>query len=643
MQKLKFYTLLIGLALLLMQCNSKSYVTPTEKCSENDPFKNTIVESQYFEFSADEDNVKEGAKGTVIAFPKGCFVDKDGNVVKGAVKVELAEAFNMQDMINSNLTTASEGKSLETAGMVYFNVKTADGEQLGVNEDNPIYIEIPTDEREAGMQVYKGERDENGMTNWVAPEPIKSYLVTVDINLLNFLPEGFGETVERRIPFDGYTEATQALKDSLYYSLSGVSENDIYKRYEGADLDLNINEQHHYNNTSPTGSLVPSNHYDPNDYKAVLIQDPGYDYDGMPCGIDPAIIKTIKNEKFAKSYIATRAFEARLKVIFKTCRDDVLELYIKNLEKDLWKVDELAAELLKGYPETDMLYQEPDLNCVECDFEEQFLKFAAQKLTNVEDAGKQAELLKDYYNKKIKTVQDDINAANAELKKTMDAENEAAKGKVEEYKDLLWEREKYRMETYGFEFESTGWVNVDKPMPEREVVARVNEPTESCSIINQLDVKLAEGKSYERAYVYLVYSDIQSMRRLDTDDQELFMAKHNSRQGMVIYGQTPAILVGVAYNGETPYIGVKKFVTTADKECNQHLDITLVETTVEQLNKTLGGYDSYSPANRISKDLEYQAAFAVEKKRQEKLADERRFLLNLWECANYCCRDYGHG
>ena len=48
-------------------------------------------------------------------------------------------------------------------------------------------------------------------------------------------------------------------------------------------------------------------------------------------GINPAIIQVIKSDKYQNTLIATKDFEARLKVIFKTCNDKVLELYINNL------------------------------------------------------------------------------------------------------------------------------------------------------------------------------------------------------------------------------------------------------------------------------------------------------------------------
>jgi hypothetical protein len=161
----KYLSLLIGFILILSCNNNKpsTTVVKTSKISESDPFKETMVESQFFEINAKEDNVVEGKNGTVVVFPKGCFLDSDSNVVEDGVKIELAEALEMKDMILSNLNTTSDGKLLESDGMIYINAFDKDGNQLTISKDNPIHIEIPTKKKIAGMMAFKGIRDKMGL------------------------------------------------------------------------------------------------------------------------------------------------------------------------------------------------------------------------------------------------------------------------------------------------------------------------------------------------------------------------------------------------------------------------------------------------------------------------------------------------
>lgn len=49
-------------------CNKNKFVE-TIKMSTNDPFKSTMVESQFFDIKGNQDNVIEGEKGTIVIMP----------------------------------------------------------------------------------------------------------------------------------------------------------------------------------------------------------------------------------------------------------------------------------------------------------------------------------------------------------------------------------------------------------------------------------------------------------------------------------------------------------------------------------------------------------------------------------------------
>src|SRR5690606_20514681 len=78
-------------------------------------------------------------------------------------------------------------------------------------------------------------------------------------------------------------------------------------------------------------------------------------------------------------------FEQRLKVLHQMPNaQDLFDLYVNNLGKDLHKVDAMVAAKLTG------------------ENKKYFTDFAAQKLTNVKDANIYQNQLTDYYNKKKK-------------------------------------------------------------------------------------------------------------------------------------------------------------------------------------------------------------------------------------------------
>ncbi len=105
--------------------------------------------------------------------------------------------------------------------------------------------------------------------------------------------------------------------------------------------------------------------------------------DSESCYISPQSIQTIKSPTFAKSFLATKEFEERLRILHQMPNAQVLfDLYINNLEKDLHEVDAMVAAKLSG---TNKKY---------------FTDFAAQKLTNVLNVNIYQDQLSNYYNNK---------------------------------------------------------------------------------------------------------------------------------------------------------------------------------------------------------------------------------------------------
>ena len=80
------------------------------------------------------------------------------------------------------------------------------------------------------------------------------------------------------------------------------------------------------------------------------------------CGVKTATIKTIKSPIYQNSNLATLEFEKRAPWIHKTCDNDILELYITNLDKNLSYVDSLVVKRLP-----------------EGEIRDKFAEFAAQK------------------------------------------------------------------------------------------------------------------------------------------------------------------------------------------------------------------------------------------------------------------------
>ncbi len=570
--------------------------TSTIKFASTDPFKETITPSQTFTIVGKDDNVVEGKNGTLIVIPAGSFKDADGNTVNEKIEIELTEALSLEDMILSNLTTTSDGHLLQTDGMLYLNA-TMGGKQLHIDVNNPIYIEIPTEKKIPGMMAYKGVRDENGDMNWIEPKALEQYLVTVDMDLLNFLPNGFADSVQSGLPFRKHKTSSKNLVDSLYYSLAFGELPEIVPQNE-------LNEPFY----NPKKQVVDGKY-----------TDASYDYGQtpdtteqaaadttMPCGINPASVKVINSDKYQNTLIATREFETRLQTIFKTCRTDILEMYINSLEKNMWELDSMAMVRMRGD-----------------ELSSSFEAFYKQKLTNVENSKVYASLLQGYYQRKLKEVENQLETARAKVEKELKQKNEVGAKVSTEYKELLFKRETYRMEHYGFEWSSTGWINIDK---ENTIKVDWWEP---------LEVTVDNATVCDRIYTYVVFKSMKSIYRLNTDNNQLFYVGNSVDRKMIMPKDEDAVVMCIGYAGETPYFGSEKIVCGKDTVLN----ITIKEASLNKIKRKLRKYDDYDQENRIDVDLQYMAFFAKEKKRQEKLREEAQFIKKLVDVAFPCCSE----
>jgi len=577
-------TTVVILAFLSLRCSINEPLK--NKINSKDPFRETIVKSEFFKVATTKDTVIRGSQGTLLVFQEGSIVDGDGDYVEGKVDIELAEAFKIEDMLRSNLTTISNGELLETDGMIYFNLFRGD-EQLYINPAKPVHIEIPTRSRKPNMQVYEDIRDENGNMNWANPIPIENYLNPVDIFSLDLLPDGFAEAVEKEMPFRNHKKASEVLIDSLYYSLHFANPDELVEESIPANLDVRERFDNDGFPESELDSLLAN-------YK--IDEDNLVNY-----GVDPAVIKTLKTSEFQNTIISTKEFQERLQAMFKICRTDMIDVYIKNLDKNLWEVDSIAASLLD-----DNVYQED------------FNDFAAQKWTTLKDSDVNTELLKDFYSRSLGQIKDELATLRNEAVKSYNEKTTAAKKIVAEYQTLLDKREAFRMTSYGFQRTITGWINIDRGVQEK---SREYQP---------FRIIVTESSRFDRTYAYIIFKSMKSLYRLNSNDQRTFYVGNEQRREMITPKNNEAIAIVISYVEDTIFFSSKEYKTGAKEELRFD---DLSHITEGELRSKLSQFGDYPPKNSVLSDLRYLDKIWQEKIRENKLEHERIVMALLSEAA----------
>lgn len=570
---------------IVVGCNNNK--VKQTSIGENDPYRNTIAQTQFHRINTNKDTVIVGNSGTKITILKGAFISSEGEE-HDSVSFELFEALKLEDMLLSNLTTTSNGKILETDGMIYFNVLDDNGDEVKINPEKPLYVEIPTKKNKANMKLYKGVRDDDGNMNWVKPKPLQNNLSTLPLDELDFLPPRFEEKVKRILKINKLTKAS---KDSIYYSFSFQSGFTYFNEYYQIDMVLD-------------------------------------------CGIDPSSIKILKSKEYKNTYVATKAFERRLKVIHSKCsdlittwRDGIVEMYAENLEKDLWKVDLMVDSLVNRVflPRESKVSQQVDslisrgflpgesealqeigsltnngvIQKVE-NRDNTFLDFSKEKLLNVKNDKEHLKELNAFFGKEMRFLKDNYNSSSKKMTQNEEKqENLNLNQFVKKEKELKKKRETQRMETYGFVATESGWYNID-----------TGEIPKSWNY-QYIKVNLAASNEYKTIHVYSVFKSKKVITKLASYNLNETYEFDKSLESVQVPKNKEASIVIIASNDKQFYYNSSTFITKKEDNAVNEIEVKLSLSELELIKNKLKELDEFS--SDVSVIEEYKLSDTIQK------------------------------
>ncbi|MBS1624778.1 MAG: OmpA family protein [Bacteroidetes bacterium] len=121
---------------------------------------------------------KDGAK---IRIPAGAFRGADGRPVSGPVRITVREALSMADFLTQDLSAVSDGRMLESRGMMQITA-TAGGRDVMLG--TPVQIALPAMDNKSDMKLFYGQRTADNKMNWkVTDEKFEKPDPTVPLTL----------------------------------------------------------------------------------------------------------------------------------------------------------------------------------------------------------------------------------------------------------------------------------------------------------------------------------------------------------------------------------------------------------------------------------------------------------------------------
>lgn len=159
---MKRLLLLITISLLLYSCFTKS---------SKKVLNTGNIRLQHFKIDNTKDTILFADRGGIFKIDKGSFD------ATGTVDLEVKEVYSPVEILYAGLTTESNGRLLESGGMIYLNARS-NGKQLDLKK--PINISIPSNYVNNEMKLFKGEENADGSIDWVDPQPLQDTTPKVD-------------------------------------------------------------------------------------------------------------------------------------------------------------------------------------------------------------------------------------------------------------------------------------------------------------------------------------------------------------------------------------------------------------------------------------------------------------------------------
>ena len=146
-----------AVALLLLSLGSIFSCNNPETASR--PAAGDALPSTILDIDINRDTTVTTPGGAILKIPQGSL-DAGG---AASVKLEVKEAFLLEDLVRGKLFTRSDEQLLGSGGIIYINAVA--GQAVTIKQ--PISVMIPTSKVENGMMVYDGQVDTGGNMKWV--------------------------------------------------------------------------------------------------------------------------------------------------------------------------------------------------------------------------------------------------------------------------------------------------------------------------------------------------------------------------------------------------------------------------------------------------------------------------------------------
>ncbi len=362
-----------------------------------------------------------------------------------------------------------------------------------------------------------------------------------------------------------------------------------------------------------------------NSSNSVSQANDGIDTSPKHTHLPPSKVLAIWDKKFDNTILATQEFEDRMKLIHQTCDEKVFDVYAKNLNEPLWKLDERVVKM--GHKEFQALADQR-IGKVKLDdaHQKNLASFYEEAVKQIREKGKQ-----ELETALKKERQWDNELEDERNKEVLRKGLRESANLNEEYGFNL--RNVYRQlgVTAGFQMHGGGTiVNIDKYVWDATVARQstlITDPVtgKTAQITYEpLTVEVKEPAQYDKLFIYLFSREINSYQRLDFKGGKL----NYNLNGDMNYS---AALVGMNEKGyfyhqinelKAEDLGILSLEKISEKEFDKRINILNDHRTDKAM----------SLKDELKWLFKEQANYKVLQKRRENAAFRAQIRPTIYSC-----------
>jgi len=231
----------------------------------SDLFKQLCPTIQNFQITVNSDTLISGKNGTKIFIPQNSFTDKKGKKITGIINIEIIEVLSIAEVVRCNLQTVSYGDIMSTEGMLFINAKDENSNPVLLNKAKTLDIALPNITHETGPQVTQlcsGSYDTIGVINWNKMSEMKRQIIPLPLDMFDYnYKTSFGfersETGEGQMTFtDEIYDSVTLYQPHLQNTFIATREFEERLKYINA-AEWTIGHYHtYYTNTKKAGTIL---------------------------------------------------------------------------------------------------------------------------------------------------------------------------------------------------------------------------------------------------------------------------------------------------------------------------------------------------------------------------------------------------